>query len=123
MQQYAIWYIDMCRVLYGLTGPKGESMRKAELSVYDGLPFSSGLSGRKKIALAKDKNRGPSKDEHIFVANYWRDKIRDESKQIMKGKWLPLRFIFTEKELVLGAWLLVGPMIVSLTIPHVNKLS
>ena len=34
------------------------------------------------------------------MANYWRDKIRDESKQIMKGKWLPMRFIFTDKELV-----------------------
>ena len=75
-------------------------MRKADLSVYDGVPFSSGLSGRKKIALAREKGPVSSKEDHIVIANYWRDKIRDESKQIMNGKWLPLRFIFTQKELV-----------------------
>ena len=54
----------------------------------------------KKIALAREKSVVSSKDDHIVIANYWRDKIRDESKQIMNGKWLPLRFIFTQKELV-----------------------
>ena len=95
-----IWHIDMCRVLYGLKGTKGDLMRKADLSVYDGIPFVSGLSGRKKIALAVEKTGVSSKEEHIVIANYWRDKIRDESKQIVNGKWLPIRFIFTQKELV-----------------------
>ena len=74
-----IWHIDMCRVLYGLKGTKGDLMRKADLSVYDGIPFVSGLSGRKKIALAMEKTGVSSKEEHIVIANYWRDKIRDES--------------------------------------------
>ena len=34
----------------------------------------------------------------------------------------PLYGDITENKLVIGAWLLVRPMIVSLTIPHVNKL-
>merc|ERR1712240_414585 len=33
------WCKDMCRVLFGLTGPEGDEMRKADLSVYDGVPF------------------------------------------------------------------------------------
>ena len=41
-----VWCKDMFRVLYGLKGKKGEEMRQAELSVYDGVPFS--FSGRKK---------------------------------------------------------------------------
>ena len=90
-----IWLIDMYRVLYGLRGEKGDAMRRAELSVYDGKAFSTGLSGRKKIEAAKEKNQ----DADLVVANYWRDKIKDDAKQTVKGKWLPLRFIFTEKEL------------------------
>ena len=43
----AIWKIDMYRVLYGLSGDKGDIMREAELSVYNGVPFSK-VSGRKK---------------------------------------------------------------------------
>ena len=46
----SIWKADMYRVLYGLDGNIGDEMRKAELTVYDGVPFSVGLSGRKKIA-------------------------------------------------------------------------
>ena len=95
-----IWHIDMYRVLYGLIGNKGAEMRKAELSVYDGVPFSNGLCGRKKIQIAKTKIGLSNQDQNLVVANYWRDKIKDESKQIMKGKWLPLRFIFNEKELL-----------------------
>ena len=44
-----VWQVDMYRVLYGLVGEKGEEMRKAELSVYNGVPFSKGYTGRKKI--------------------------------------------------------------------------
>jgi hypothetical protein len=93
-----IWLIDMYRVLYGLTGNKGDEMRKAELSVYDGIPFSVGLSGRKKIEALRKKTDPSKQDADLIVANYWRDKIKDEAKNRVKGKWLPLRFIFTEKD-------------------------
>ena len=42
-----VWQVDMFRVLYGLDGEIGEMMRKSELSVYNGVPFSSGLNGQK----------------------------------------------------------------------------
>ena len=93
-----IWFLDMYRVLYGLAGNKGDEMRQAELSVYDGVPFSTGLSGRKKIQVLKKKNGSSKQDADMIVASYWREKIKDESKQIVKAKWLPLRFIFTEKD-------------------------
>ena len=95
-----IWQMDMYRVLYGLAGDKGDAMRKAELSVYDGVPFSEGLSGRKKIAQAigDDSGTDMKKDAETIVANYWREKIKAEARQIYQGKWLPLRFLFTEKE-------------------------
>ena len=92
-----IWFLDMFRVLYGLKGEKGDEMRKAELSVYDGIPFS--FSGRKKINSINEKGGSSVKDRDVIVANYWRDKIRNEAKNRLKGKWLPLRFIFTEKDL------------------------
>jgi hypothetical protein len=85
-------------VLYGLAGNKGDEMRQAELSVYDGVPFSTGLSGRKKIQVLKKKNGSSKQEADMIVASYWREKIKDESKQIVKAKWLPLRFIFTEKD-------------------------
>ena len=98
-----IWQLDMFRVLYGLTGQKGDEMRKVELSVYDGVPFSEGQCGRKKIATALEqestkKTKSTNSADEI-VARYWRDKIRAEARQLFAGKWLPLRFIFTEKEL------------------------
>ena len=93
-----IWKIDMYRVLYGLAGEKGDAMRKAELSVYDGVPFSTGLTGRKKIAETLEKVKS-SKDQDTVVASYWIEKIKAEARQLFCGKWLPLRFIFTEKEL------------------------
>ena len=93
-----IWFYDLYRVLYGLTGQKGDEMRKAELSVYDGVPFSTGLSGRKKIRALKEKIDATKQDADMIIANYWRDKIKDEAKHRVKGKWLPLRFIFTEKD-------------------------
>ena len=98
-----IWQLDMFRVLYGLTGQKGDTMRKVELSVYDGVPFSEGQCGRKKIAVGLDqetnKTRKGINTADEIVSKYWRDKIRSEARQLFAGKWLPLRFIFTEKEL------------------------
>ena len=72
-------------------------MRKAELSVYDGVPFS--FSGRKKIKSVNEKGGSSVKDDDVIVANYWREKIKCEAKNRLKGRWLPLRFIFTEKDL------------------------
>ena len=91
-----IWWIDMCRILYGLTGPIGEAMRQAELSVYDGVPFTKGMTGRKKIALEPNKNSAQSK--HMIIASYWREKIKEETKQIVNGKWLQLKFVFNERD-------------------------
>ena len=34
----------------------------------------------------------------MIVANYWREKIKTETRNRVKGRWLPLRFIFTEKD-------------------------
>jgi hypothetical protein len=93
-----IWKLDMYRILYGLGGEKGDAMRKAELSVYDGVPFSNGLTGRKKIEETINKGK-QNKDSDTVVASYWLDKIRAEARQLFQGKWLPLRFIFSEKEL------------------------
>ena len=91
-----IWQIDMYRVLYGLGGEKGEAMRAAELTVYDGVPFSEGLSGRRKIAKVLESAKKRTPDE--IVADYWREKIKAEARQRFNGKWLPLRFVFTGKE-------------------------
>ena len=38
------------------------------------------------------------KDSDAIVANYWLDKIKAEARQIYQGKWLQLRFIFTEEQ-------------------------
>ena len=92
-----IWFFDMYRLLYGLKGKKGDEMRQAELSVYDGVPFS--YSGRKKIEAMKEKNGPSAKDVDLVIANYWREKIRRETKNRIKGKWLPLRFIFSETDM------------------------
>ena len=98
-----IWLLDLYRVLYGLTGDKGDAMRKAELMVYDGVPFAKGSTGRKKIEsgvyYARQKSGKADHDADWVVANYWRDKIKEEARQTVQGKWLPLRFVFTEKEL------------------------
>ena len=92
----------MLRVLYGLDGEIGDEMRKAELSVYNGIPFSSGLNGRKKIATElslTDKSKGPiKKTEDWVVANYWRDKIRRQTAKLYTGKWARLPFIFNIDE-------------------------
>jgi hypothetical protein len=72
-------------------------MRQAELSVYDGVPFSDGFTGRKKIAGEFKKGK-LVKDSDAIVANYWLDKIKAEARQIYQGKWLQLRFIFTDQQ-------------------------
>ena len=72
-------------------------MRQAELSVYDGIPFS--LSGRKKIKAVNEKSGSSVKNGDVVIANYWREKIKNEAKNRVKGRWLPLRFIFTEKDM------------------------
>ena len=87
----------MYRVLFGLKGAKGDEMRRAELSVYDGIPFS--LSGRKKIKAVNERSGSSVKDGDVVIANYWREKIKNEAKSRIKGRWLPLRFIFTEKDM------------------------
>ena len=92
-----IWFLDMYRVLYGLKGKKGDDMRQAELSVYDGVPFS--LSGRKKIEVSMEKSGSTAKDGDTIVANYWREKIKVEARTRVKGNWLPLRYIFSEKDM------------------------
>ena len=93
----SIWQIDMYRVMYGLSGEKGDAMRQAELSVYDRVPFSEGFTGRKKIVEELKKGK-LVKDSDAIVANYWLDKIKAEARQIYQGKWLQLRFIFTEEQ-------------------------
>ena len=92
-----LWFFDMYRVLYGLKGKKGDEMRQAELSVYDGVPFS--MSGRKKIKALLEKSGSLMKEGDLVISNYWREKIKNEAKNRIKGKWLPLRFIFTEKDI------------------------
>ena len=93
-----VWKVDMYRVLFGLDGPIGESMRLADLTVYDGVPLSEGLSGRKKIASSLKQSLKKNIDASTIVAAYWREKIRAETCQRYNGKWLPMRFIFTPKE-------------------------
>ena len=85
-----VWWRDMCRVLFGLEGEVGDKMRKADLSVYDGIPFGS-MSGRKKIQCSK-------RNEYICVGNYWRLKIREETKTAFKKKSGILRFVFSAEE-------------------------
>ena len=97
-----VWQVDMFRVLYGLEGEIGEIMRKSELSVYNGVPFSTGFNGRKKIAnelSAQGNRKGPiDKTEDWIVANYWREKIRRQTSKMYSGKWAQLEFIFNEDE-------------------------
>ena len=95
----SIWQTDMYRVLYGLSGEKGDAMRQAELSVYNGVPFSDGFTGRKKISEELKKGK-LIKDSDTIVANYWLEKVKREARQRYEGKWLPLRFVFTEQQMI-----------------------
>ena len=46
-----------------------------------------------------DNKRGPvNVTEDWIVANYWREKIKQEARKIYNAKWLPMRFIFTMAE-------------------------
>ena len=93
----SVWWKDMCRVLFGLQGPEGDAMRKADLTVYNGIPFSA-MSGRKKIKQMRDKAKG-SFEEYMAVGKIWRDRIREESSKATKGKWNELRFVFNASDL------------------------
>ena len=85
------WFKDMCRILFGLAGPEGDEMRKADLSVYDGVPFGK-ISGRKRIM------ENPGREEYLVVAAYWKDKIREENKSITKENADQLRFLFNKND-------------------------
>ena len=71
-------------------------MRAADLSVYDGAPFSK-LSGRLKILAAKDKKKG-SVNSHAVIAQYWREKIRDDVRLTKKGYWHQIKFVFNKED-------------------------
>ena len=54
----------------------------------------------RRLKLSERKNNdGQTVDEDLIVASYWHVKIKNEAKQRVKGKWLPLRFIFTDNDL------------------------
>ena len=89
--------LDMCRVLFGLQGPEGDAMRKADLTVYQGIAFAS-MSGRKKIEQEKSKTKGWF-EEYSTVGNYWRNRIKDEATKATKGKWNEIRFVFKPADL------------------------
>ena len=93
------WYKDMCRVLFGLSGQEGDSMREADLSVYHGVPFAK-TTGRKRVAKIEGSMRDITiKEKYFIISLYWRDKIHDESKSIVKKRMKPLRFVFNKAEL------------------------
>lgn len=94
----SVWKRDFCRVLFGLEGEEGEDMRKADLSVYDGVPFSE-LSGRNKIAAAKEKvKKKDTFNQYSVIANYWRTKIMNDTRQTRKGQWVQLKFVFNKDD-------------------------
>lgn len=92
-----IWHKDFCRLLFGLEGTKGDKMREADLSVYDGVPFSS-LSGRNKINAARETKK-TTFYPYVTVSNYWREKIRNEIRTTRKGHWNQIKFAFTKDDL------------------------
>lgn len=92
----SLWWVDMCRVLFGLQGTAGEKMRECEMSVYHGVPFAA-ITGRKKVQQELEK--GKQNEEYFVVAQYWRDKMRDEAKRIVNNNCHDLRFIFSSKDL------------------------
>ena len=85
------WWKDMCRILFGLEGQKGDEMRQAELSVYDGVPFAN-VSGRIKIKESKRKQ------EYAIVGAYWRDKIREDINLKKKQNTEQLKFLFNQAD-------------------------
>ena len=91
-----IWRTDFCRLLFGLTGPEGDSFRRADLNVYDGVPFSK-LSGRQKILDAKENSK-QSFNPYVTVSNYWREKIKDDCRSTKNGYWNQLKFLFNASD-------------------------
>ena len=85
----------MFRVLYGLTGPEGDAMREAELSVYDGIPFSN--SGRKKIGSTLETS--PTVVVSSIIGLYWRTKLVQQNNGIVKRKLEGIDFIFNRSDL------------------------
>ena len=92
----SIWTRDFTRLLFGLEGPEGDALRQADLTVYDGIPFSK-LSGRQKIKSAKDHTSGQF-NQYSVVSNYWREKIRNQSRLTKKNHWDQLKFLFNSKD-------------------------
>ena len=92
-----IWHKDFCRLLFGLEGEKGDKMRDADLSVYDGIPFNS-LSGRNKIKVAKEKKK-TAFQPYLVVSNYWREKFRDDTRITKKGCWKQINFAFNKDDM------------------------
>ena len=92
-----IWHKDFCRLLFGLEGEKGDKMRDADLSVYDGIPFIS-LSGRNKINAAKEKKK-TTFQPYVVISNYWREKFRDDTRITRKGCWKQINFAFSKADM------------------------
>ena len=91
-----VWSRDFCRILFGLDGPKGDDMRAADLSVYDGIAFSK-LTGRFKIEAARVKCKG-NFNPYMIVSQYWREKIRDDVRLIKKGNRSQIKFLFNDND-------------------------
>ena len=92
-----VWCKDFLRLLFGLQGEKGDNLRKADLSVYDGEPFGK-YSGRKKIEDSKIK--GKVLNPYLIVSQYWRVKILQDTRSTIKGKWNQIKFAFNNNDLV-----------------------
>ena len=100
-----IFRIHMLRVLFGLDGEKGDAMREAEMSVYHGVPFSE-MSGRQFIAKEKEKaifGKGSTpfqvKNDEWYVAFYWHQKFKAQSRSRYEHKSKQLCYIFNDEEL------------------------
>ena len=94
----SIWSKDYCRLLFGLDGEKGVDLRKADLSVYDGEPFGK-FSGRKKIEEARNKSKA-NFNPYTIVSQYWRDKIRYDTRSTVSGHWNQIKFAFNDSDII-----------------------
>ena len=93
----SVWCKDYCRLLFGLDGEKGESFRKADLSVYDGEPFGK-FSGRKKIEDARAKSKS-NFNPYTIASQYWREKIRYDTRSTVSGHWNQIKFAFSNNDI------------------------
>ena len=91
-----VWYKDFMRILFGLEGEKGDNLRKADLTVYDGDAFGK-YSGRKKIEDAKKKNKNCN--PYMIVSEYWRYKVSQDTRSTVKGKWNQIKYAFNSEQL------------------------